>query len=61
MAQRSSDPAAIDAEVDHVRSIGVVALRTRWRAMFDVMPPAGLTKDIIARMIAFSVAQSVRG
>jgi hypothetical protein len=61
MARRSSDPAAIDAEVDHVRSLGIVALRTRWRAMFDVMPPAGLTKDIIARMIAFRIQEEAFG
>jgi Protein of unknown function (DUF2924) len=61
MARRSSDPAAIDAEVDHVRSLGIVALRTRWRAMFDVMPPAALTKDIIARMIAFRIQEEAFG
>ena len=61
MARRSSDPAAIDAEVDHVRSLGIVALRTRWRAIFDVMPPAGLTKDIIARMIAFRIQEEAFG
>ena len=61
MVRRSSDPAAIDAEVDHVRSLGIVALRTRWRAMFGVMPPAGLTKDIIARMIAFRIQEEAFG
>lgn len=61
MAQRSSDPAAVDAEVDHVRSLGIVALRTRWRAMFGVTPPVGLTKDIIARMIAFKIQEEAFG
>ena len=61
MAPRSSDPAAIDAEVNHVRSLGIVALRTRWRAMFHVMPPAGLPKDIIARMIAFRIQEEAFG
>ena len=61
MTRRSSDPAAIDAEVDQIRSLGIVALRTRWRAMFAVMPPAGLTKDIIARMIAFRIQELAFG
>ena len=61
MARWSSDPAAIGAEVDHVRSLGIVALRTRWRSMFDKMPPAGLTKDIIARMIAFRIQEEAFG
>jgi len=61
MARRSTDPAAIDAEVAHVRSLGIVALRTCWRSMFDKMPPAGLTKDIIARMIAFRIQEEAFG
>ena len=61
MTRRSSDPATIDAEVDQIRSLGIVALRTRWRAMFAVMPPAGLTKDIIARMIAFRIQEQAFG
>ena len=61
MARRSTDPAAIDAEVDHVRSLGIVALRTRWRSMFDKLPPAGLTKDIIARMIASRIQEEAFG
>ena len=61
MARGPSDPTAIDAEVDHVRSLGIVALRTCWRSMFDKMPPGGLTKDIIARMIAFRIQEEAFG
>ena len=61
MARRSSDLAAIDAEVDHIRSLGIVALRTRWRAIFDAMPPVGLTKEITARMIAFRIQEEAFG
>ena len=32
--------------------LGIDALRQRWRLMFGATPPKGLTKDIIARMIA---------
>jgi len=48
MDQRTINPAAIEAEVDQVRSLGIDALRKRWRMMFGAAPPKGLTKDIIA-------------
>ena len=34
MDQRTVDAAAIEAEVDQVRSLGIDALRKRWRMMF---------------------------
>ena len=40
---RSFDPAAVDAEVDLIRSLGIAALRARWRLMFGGSPPAGLS------------------
>ena len=61
MARWSSNLAAIGAEVDHVRSLGIVALRTRWRSIFDKSPPVGLTKDIIARMIASRIQEEAFG
>jgi hypothetical protein len=61
MDQRSIDAAAIEAEVDQVRSLGIDALRRRWRAMFDAVPPKGLTKDIIARMIAYRIQEDAFG
>ena len=53
MAQRSLDPATIEAEIDRIRSLGLDALRAEWRAMFGAGPPAGLSKDIMARMTAY--------
>jgi hypothetical protein len=53
MDQRSVDAAAIEAEVNHIRSLGIDALRERWRTMFGAVPPRGLTKDILGRMIAY--------
>ena len=38
MDQRTVDAAAIEAKVDHVRSLGIDALRKRWRLMFAAMP-----------------------
>ena len=61
MDQRSVDPAAIEAEVDHVRSLGIDALRKRWRMTFGAIPPKGLTKDIIARMIAYRIQEEAFG
>ncbi len=61
MTQQSIESATIEAEVDHVGSLGIVALRQRWRAMFGATPPSGLTKDIIARMIAYRIHEEAFG
>jgi hypothetical protein len=61
MDQRTIDPAAIEAEVNQVRSLGIDALRKRWRMMFGAVPPKGLTKDIIARMIAYRIQEEAFG
>lgn len=61
MTQRSVDPAAIEAEVDHIRSLGIVALRARWRMTFGAIPPPGLTKDIMGRMIAYRIQEEAFG
>jgi hypothetical protein len=61
MSGRPVDAAAIEAEVDQVRSLGIDALRRRWRMMFGAVPPPGLTKDIIARMIAFRIQEEAFG
>src|SRR5271165_7538527 len=52
MDQQTVDAAAIVAEIGHIRSLGIEALRKRWRLMFGAAPPKGVTKDLIARMIA---------
>ena len=61
MDQRKVDAAAIEAEVNQVRSLGIDALRKRWRMMFGAAPPKGLTKDIIARMIAYRIQEEAFG
>jgi Protein of unknown function (DUF2924) len=53
MDRGTTDTAAIEAQVGHVRLLGIDALRQRWRLMSGAAPPKGLTKDIIARMIAY--------
>ncbi len=61
MAQRIIDAAAIEAEVDQIRSLGIDALRDGWRMLFGAVPPKGLTKDIIGRMIAYRIQEEAFG
>ena len=61
MPQRTVDTAAIEAEVDQIRSLGIDALRKRWRLMFGAVPPKGLTKDILGRMIAYRIQEEAFG
>ncbi len=61
MDRRTLDPAAIEAEVDHVRSLGIDALRQRWRSTFGATPPPGLPKDIMSRMIAYRIQEEAFG
>jgi hypothetical protein len=60
MDQRTVD-AAIEAEIDHVRSLGIDELRKLWRLMFGASPAKGLSKDIIARMIAYRLQEEAFG
>jgi len=61
MTQQPIDAAAIENEVDQVRSLDIDALRKRWRMMFGAIPSEGLTKDIIARMIAYRIQEEAFG
>jgi hypothetical protein len=61
MNQQTPDAAAIEAEVNQIRSLGVDALRNRWRLTFGAVPPKGLTKDIMGRMIAYRIQEEAFG
>ena len=61
MASGSMNPAVIEAEIDRIRSLGLDALRTRWRTMFGALPPPALSKDLIARMIAYRLQEAAFG
>jgi hypothetical protein len=61
MAQRSIDRPAIEAEIERVRSLGLDALRARWRSMFGAMPPMALTKDLLVRMMAYRIQEEAFG
>ena len=57
MDQGSVAAAAIEAGVGQVRSLGIDALRQRWRLMFGAQAPKGLTKDVIGRVIAYRIQE----
>ena len=61
MSPRSFDADAVEAEVDRIRCLGITALRARWRLMFGAPPPAGLTKDMIKRVIAHRIQERAFG
>jgi hypothetical protein len=61
MAERSLSPVAIEAEIERIRALGLEALRSEWRAMYGASPPAGVTKDIMARMMAYRIQEQALG
>ncbi len=61
MRQHPTDPAAIEAEIAHIRSLALDALRRRWRVMFGRTPPAALSKDLLGRMIAWHMQEQAFG
>jgi hypothetical protein len=61
MRQQRTEPAAIEAEIAHLRSLALNALRRRWRLVFGRMPPAGLSKDLLGRMIAWRLQEQAFG
>jgi hypothetical protein len=61
MRRRWRDAAAIAAEIEHIRSLRLDALRRRWRLVFGRMPAAGLSKDLLGRMIAARLQERAFG
>src|SRR4029450_11844163 len=61
MRQQRTDPAAIEAEIAHLRSLALDALRRRWRAVFGRTPPAGLSKNLFGRMLAWRLQEQAFG
>jgi hypothetical protein len=58
---QAGDRAAIEAEIEHIRSLGLEELRKRWRMTFGSPPPRALTKDLIARMITYRIQEEAFG
>src|ERR1700736_3516721 len=48
-------------EIDRVRLLGLGGLRTLWRTTLRSSPPLVLTKDLMARMIAWHIQQQTLG
>jgi hypothetical protein len=58
MRQQRTEPAAIEAEIARLRSLALDAVRRRCRAVFERTPPAGLSKNLLGRMISISIIAS---
>jgi hypothetical protein len=63
MAQKHKhvDRAAIEAEIARIRALAPEPLRWRWRAVFGRRPPAGLSTDLLGRMIAWRLQEQAFG
>jgi hypothetical protein len=61
MRPQRTEPAAIEAEIAHLRSLALNALRRRWRVVFGRTPPAALSKDLLGRMIAWRLQEQAFG
>ena len=61
MRGHSTNPAAIEAEIAHLRLLALDALRRHWRVLFGRNPPAALSKDLLGRMIAYRLQERAFG
>jgi hypothetical protein len=61
MRGHSTHPAAIKAEIAHLRSLALDALRRHWRVIFGRTPPVDLSKDLLRRMIAYRLQERAFG
>jgi hypothetical protein len=53
--------AAIEAEIAHLRSLALDALRRHCRVTFGRTPPVDLSKDLLGRMIAYRLQERAFG
>src|SRR5205823_11417539 len=61
MRGHATNPAAIEAEIAHLRSLALDPLRRHWRVTFGRIPPAALSKDLLGRMIAYRLQERAFG
>jgi Protein of unknown function (DUF2924) len=59
--RRWLEPAEIAAEIDRIRSLRLDPLRRQWRRVFGRVPPAGLSKDLLGRMIVARLQERALG
>ena len=60
-AQSSTCDVDLRAEIERMRTLGVDQLRTLWRSAFGLAAPPALTKDLIARMLAWRLQEQSMG
>ena len=61
MRRRWAEPTAIAAEIERIRSLRLDALRRQWPLVFGRVAPAGLSKDLLGRMIAARLQERAFG
>ena len=61
MPRPASDREAIEAEIAHVRSLGLDELHTLWRLTFRSAPPPAFTKDLMARFLCWDIQERAFG
>ena len=61
MLQRLVDAAAVEAEIERVRSLSGAVLRRRWQAEFGRPLPKSLTLDLLRRMIGNRIQEQAFG
>lgn len=57
----SKGEAALEAEIEHIRSLPVDQLRVLWRQTFKSSPPPAFAKDMLGRMICFHMQEKALG
>ena len=53
--------AQLEAEIARIRSLSVHELRTLWRTTLRSAPPAGFTKDLLGRALAYRLQEKAYG
>src|SRR6201981_1943757 len=61
MPPPSFDRESIEAEIGHVRSLGLDGLRDLWRSTFRSSQPPAFTKDLIARFLCWHIQEQALG
>src|SRR5262245_42006154 len=61
MLGRSSDRAAIEAEIDRVRLLGFDELRTLWRTTFRSSTPPTLSRALLGRFVCWHIREQAFG
>jgi hypothetical protein len=61
MAEPVMETAAVAAEIERIGTLSPEALRRRWRLVFGRKAPAGLTRELMRRMLACRLQEQAFG